>query len=723
MNIHSPYYLLLVGSLVNHSVLANAIDSREASIEHLTIFGDTTEINDVPGSAHRVSQEELSKFNFTDIMRVLTNVPGVYVLEEDGYGLRPNIGMRGTGQNRSEKVTILEDGVLAAPAPYAAPSAYYFPTVGRMTQIEVLKGTSSAKYGPRTTGGVVNLLSQSIPEDKLSGMINIATGQDGFKKIHTYIGGTENSLGAVFELFRYQADGFKTINNSPNKTGFVKNDLMSKVRFNLGTTNETNVMEIKLKYSDENSDETYMGLTDEDFNTKPFSRYSASQLDNMSTIHTQIQINHEVQLSDNLAMGSTFYYNDFARNWYKVSKIGGLSLSSGGIDAISEFERGTEAEAIEVDIKANNRAYLSYGMQTFLTADVFDHYLTMGARYHEDEMDRFQWVDVYELDSTFVMQLTSAGVPGTDSNRIDSADALAIFVQDEFEVGDFVVNTGLRYEDISLTRVDWGKTDPSRLSAATIGQQDVNALLPSIAVSYKVSDDAVLLAGIQKGFAPPSPGNAKAEIEESVNYEMGLRYGFDGLNLESVLYYSDYSNMHGNCTASQGCNPNNIGDQYNAGEVIVSGIEFSASYQIDMAQYTFPISVSYTYTDTEFQSQFSSLLDTWGNVEIGDELPYVPENQGQINMGILSQEWTANVIVRYIDDVRTVAGAGSLDSDNMLKSRVVVDFSVKYELSDVHTIAINADNLFDRQYAATRVFGSIMAGKPRTLSIDYQYNF
>ena len=73
--------------------------------------------------------------------------------------------MRGTGQNRSEKVTIMEDGVLAAPAPYAAPSAYYFPTSGRMQQIEVLKGTSSAMYGPRTTGGVVNMLSREIPEE------------------------------------------------------------------------------------------------------------------------------------------------------------------------------------------------------------------------------------------------------------------------------------------------------------------------------------------------------------------------------------------------------------------------------------------------------------------------------------------------------------------------------------------------------------------------------
>lgn len=712
-----------MGAVLANTTLADILDDEDASIEHLTIFGNVQDISDVPGSAHLIDEKELDKFNYTDIMRVLTKVPGVYVLEEDGYGLRPNIGMRGTGQNRSEKVTLMEDGVLAAPAPYAAPSAYYFPTVGRMVQIEVLKGTSSAMYGPRTTGGVINLLSRQIPDTSLVGMLDVSAGEDGYRKLHSFIGGSDEKIGAVFELFRYQADGFKTINQKIENTGFVKNDLLSKVRFNLGSDNQMNLLEFKLKYSDENSDETYMGLTDEDFKNNPYNRYSASKLDNMSTTHKQLQINHEIQLSSRASVGSKVYYNDFARNWYKVSKIGGLSLSSGGIDAISIFDKGLGGETISVDIKANNREYLSYGMQSNLTMEMEHHDLTVGVRYHEDEMDRFQWVDEFELDSSFNLNQSSAGIPGTDSNRIDSAEALAVFFHDEFELDNFVINAGLRYENISLTREDWGKTDPARLTVASFKSNDINVLLPSLAVTYSVSENVIVLAGVQKGFAPPTPGNANTENEESFNYEIGLRYGAGKLNTESVFFYSDYSNMHGNCTASQGCNLNNIGDQYNAGEVIVAGLEFEASYQINLVQISIPISFTYTYTDTEFQNQFSSVLDTWGDVEKGDELPYVPENQAQVNVSVEALNWMANATVRYVGDVRTVAGSGAINDESSIDSRVIVDLSAKYEMDDVHTITLNVENLLDKQYAATRVFGSIMAGKPRSISLGYRYDF
>ena len=744
MRILSSFQPALIALSVFSAISSAAV--ADDDMEHLTIFGNAQAVNDIPGSAHMLSQADLEKFDFTDIMRTLTSVPGVYVLEEDGYGLRPNIGMRGTGQNRSEKVTIMEDGVLAAPAPYSAPSAYYFPTAGRMQQVEVLKGTSSAMYGPRTTGGVINMLSRAIPEQALAGQVNLSAGEDGFGKAHAYVGGAGKNVSSVFEVFRYQADGFKNVNHTGADTGFVKNDIMAKVLINSDTDAKYyQELEFKLKYSDEDSDETYMGLTEADFKANPYSRYSASQLDNMDTSHKQLQVNHHIQLSERFTLGTTAYYNEFSRNWYKTSSVGAWatdengayifdennehvveksSLSGGGIDKAAAFDQNANNEVLYVDVKANSRDYESKGIQTVLDADFGAHQVKFGARYHEDEMDRFQWVDNYSMDNSYEMTLIQAGIHGTDSNRIDSAQALALFIHDEYTFGDFIINAGLRYEDMTISRKDWDKgvIDRNQPLKKDVSN-DVDVLLPSLAVTYRVNKDLIIIGGVQKGFAPPAPGNDKAENEESINYELGLRYSQDALRAEALFFYSDYENMHGNCTASQGCDDDNIGNQYNAGEVKVSGLEMKAGYEFAAGALTFPVDVTYTFTDTEFQNAFESGLETWANVASGDELPYVPENQLQVSVGVVGEKWRGDMLVRYMDEMRTTAGQGAFVSGQSIDSRTVVDMAAHYSIADNQEITFNVDNLLDKEYMSTRTHGSIMVGKPRSVTLGYKYRF
>src|SRR5690606_19259089 len=100
---------------------------------------------------------------FGDIGTTLQRIPGVYSRTEDGNGLMPNISVRGVDPSRSSKLTLMEDGILMAPAPYSAPAAYYSPNLGRMRALEVLKGSSQIKFGPHITGGAINYLSTDVP--------------------------------------------------------------------------------------------------------------------------------------------------------------------------------------------------------------------------------------------------------------------------------------------------------------------------------------------------------------------------------------------------------------------------------------------------------------------------------------------------------------------------------------------------------------------------------
>ncbi len=167
--------------------LAPSLFAQENSQESITVHGSSVFLE--PGSTTVIGVEQLETYKYTDLNRVLKTVPGVQIQEEDGFGLRPNIGMRGVAPHRSRKVLIMEDGIPSGPAPYSAPAAYYVPTMTTIENVEVTKGSSAVRYGPQTVGGAINLITKRIPEDPFAAQVEVAQGTFNFRKAVALVGG------------------------------------------------------------------------------------------------------------------------------------------------------------------------------------------------------------------------------------------------------------------------------------------------------------------------------------------------------------------------------------------------------------------------------------------------------------------------------------------------------------------------------------------------------
>ncbi|HSN47302.1 MAG TPA: TonB-dependent receptor plug domain-containing protein, partial [Flavobacterium sp.] len=294
---------------------------KEVSINSDVIVGSKFKAKNKAGSTSFISAADLKKFNYDDVSRILGKIPGITIQEEDGFGLRPSIGMRGTSPNRSEKITLMEDGVLIAPAPYSAPAAYYFPTTTRMQAFEILKGGSQIQYGPYTTSGAINMVSTQIPS-KFSGNFVASYGTFNTKRTYINIGDAFRNFAYLVEYNNRNSDGFKKIDFSSKNTGFEGNDYVAKFRLNTDFDAKTyQSLTFKLQYSEDFANETYLGLTDVDFKADPYRRYLGSNEDNIDTEHFQLMATHFIKPLKNLTFTTKAYRNTFARNWYKLDGI------------------------------------------------------------------------------------------------------------------------------------------------------------------------------------------------------------------------------------------------------------------------------------------------------------------------------------------------------------------------------------------------------------------
>ncbi|MDO4880870.1 MAG: TonB-dependent receptor [Capnocytophaga sp.] len=717
---------------------------NEVVVSVKQILGSKFQARNRTGSAYYISPQEIAKLGYTDINRMLKAVPGVNVYEEDGYGLRPNISLRGTKAERSEKLTIMEDGILASPAPYAAPAAYYFPNAARMYAVEVLKGSSQVQYGPFTTGGAINMVSTPIPA-KFGGKINASFGTDNTLKTLANIGDTKKHFGYMVEYLRYQSDGFKHFEDG-KKAGFYRNDLIAKFLLKTDKEEGTNhSLELKFGYADENSDETYVGLSESDFYSNPFLRYAGSKKDNMKTKHQQWVVTYLLNVSPRFQVTTNAYYNQFHRNWYKLNDVK-AGITDAEKRSIGDILKDPETNHLYFDIltgktdyngagllvRANNRNYDAMGVQTkinykttfgswFLDAEA-------GLRYHSDSEDRFQWDDAYSIQNK-QMSLFLEGIHGEQANQINSADAFASYLLAKISYKKWTISAGLRYEDIHLHKKDYTKADVRR-SGRVRQEADnyVNVLIPSVGVHYKITSDWSVFSGAHRGFSPPSVyldtrtgKSIEQNPENSTNIEVGSRFSKGTLTAELIGFYNNYSNMLGSNLAAAG----GTGDlnQFDIGKAIVKGAEFLVHYQPlpeDWAVKT-PLQLSYTYTDTEMQNTFQE--DSWGYVHKGDEIPYINKHSLNLSIGLEYKRWEGNIGIRYNGDMRTTPGQGTIAEREKIPSHIIIDASVKFKAYKNLTLNINIINVTNKKYLVSRHPSGLRAGHPFGIFAGANYLF
>ena len=723
------FVLVIVSSFVAFFSFA-----EEVTIEMVEIIGSQEDAKEIAGSASVITEEELEVYEYTDIHKILSNVPGVNFRPEEGYGLRPNISIRGTYADRSGKVTLMEDGVLIAPAPYAASSAYYFPTAGRIAGVEVLKGPAAISQGPYTIGGAINLISTPIA-DESGGLINQELGQDGTSRTHLHYSVVDTQVALLVESHTWDTDGFDSIKGSDADTGFDKDDIVVKLRISSDPSLDGIYHELNIKYqdSDENSDQSYVGLADADFRKDAHSRYGLSAYDNMDNNHETTSFNYVADFG-NLELSATMYDNDFARNWFKVDKIDNnkvyghgnginniIAAANAGEATASAILNGTNAEAIEIKLKNNNRAYTSEGTDLKLQYTTNNQSLTIGYRDTEDTEDRFQVYATADWLNGQLGALTVGSDPGYSSNnRLTAAKATAFYINEEINYGALTVNLGYRSEDWEISQDRY--VDAARSAIATDKGypkqlSDSDNSLMGFGASYDVNDTTQLFLGFHEGFTPTGGG---ADPEEADNLEIGVRYTNDDSYFEAVYFDTDYRNMFGECTASGGATGScEIGDSFNAGEASISGFELVAQTEMVSDSGTkYPLSMVYTSTDASFDNTFDS--DFWGSVTSGMDIPDLPDSQLALQAGFETQTGLRGSATYYAYgstcSVASCAAGTSVDSYN------VIDASLTKMISDQLDVYMVVENITDETDVVARApKNGARAQKPRSFTVGVRY--
>ncbi|MEZ4315834.1 MAG: TonB-dependent receptor, partial [Polyangiaceae bacterium] len=502
------------------------------------IIGSTDDaLQKIPGSGAIIGAKDVARAQANTMGELARRVPGVRVREEEGAGLRLNIGVRGLDPTRSRRVLLLEDGVPIAINPYGEPDAYYSTPVERIRAIEVVKGSGSILFGPQSVGGVINFLTLSAPSEATV-TIDGQLGERLFRRTLVRYGDTVGDTRFVVQAMYKGSEGIRGMS-------FDVGDFFGKVSF---PTSQRGEATVKLSVYSESSGATYVGLTDWMYREDP-RRPTLSPDDRFNVHRYDATITHEQQFSSNTKLRTIVFGHITDRVWrrqnYYRPKTDAEVSACPRLEGDPTLSNGTICFIDRSTLR--DRKYDVFGVEPVLntrfeTAGV-RHTLTLGTRYMTEGSRRRQYV-------TQTVKSDSGDLADDESHR---THAFAAYAQDRIAFRDWLLLTpGLRLEHADFDRVI-GRTsvNGTPTDVGIEGQSSSTSLLPGLGIVLG-TPKLNAFAGFYQGFAPPRVStaitnegrDAQLGAEQSTNYELGVRAApARWARVEATLFMMNFQNQ------------------------------------------------------------------------------------------------------------------------------------------------------------------------------------
>jgi Fe(3+) dicitrate transport protein len=684
---------LALAAMGGHAVADDAAEDSEdrMSLPRINVVGEVTDVVAlIPGAVTVVTAEDIDRIQPRSTDDLLRRVPGVHVKGEEESAVVTNIGVRGLTAG-DYKTLVLEDGVPIQPGIFVGNSRYYNPRVQRMEGVEVLRGAASLRYGPNTIGGVINFLTRT-PDD--GALVSARVGSWNTYETTIEIGASPLSGDARFGLIatRADSDGFMD-------KGYGMTDAMVKAGMAVG---DHQFVSMKFAYYRNSANISYRGIFPDAFAAR--ARFNAAPDDFFLTGRTSFDLNHRWDISADARLETLAYVSETYRDYWRFATVGGAATTTNA-DGFRVWNYGN-------NINGNNRAFSRVGAETRLsllhTAFGIDSEAEVGVRLMHEAMD-----DVTVLAVRGRPRTPDPGRGGISQDMVDSADSLALFAQNRFDIDDRLsVTAGVRVESYEQER-------RNRRTDAPAARFSNTEVMPGLGATWVLTGSAQLFGSVYRAFAPPLVGSVlgaadvPTEAEKSVNIEFGLRGSHGPLSYSATVFQMDFANQ---------VDPGVSGIRApNEGSAMHRGLESAFAYALGNG---FSLDATYTWIpEADYRE------DRPGVAFKGNRLAYSPEHMANLALAYEAGALKAALFFNHTGEqfgdglnTRALTTGSTGTWGGLIPSYSTADLTASYAISERLAVSGAVKNLTDRHYIAGLRQG-IYVGPERSVELGLSYRF